>query len=231
MKKLGLIGGTGPESTLIYYKEIEYGVQKKTNRNYFPHLTIESLSVFEVLDCCGRGAYEELADYLVQGMENLRRAGCDAGALTAITPHIVFDRLRKRSPIPVISIVETACEYSKNKGYEKVALLGTYPTMTGTFFQEPFESAGIRVVTPDADEMKYIGEKIESEIELGQIIPETQKRFEEIVERLKKDECVDAFVLGCTELPLVFDGADMGIPAIDVMDVHIKKLVDMICEG
>ena len=26
MKKLGLIGGVGPETTLKYYKEIEYGV-------------------------------------------------------------------------------------------------------------------------------------------------------------------------------------------------------------
>lgn len=29
MKKLGLIGGVGPEATLQYYKEIEYGVMKK----------------------------------------------------------------------------------------------------------------------------------------------------------------------------------------------------------
>ena len=47
MKKLGLIGGTGPESTLIYYKTITSQVEKKTGK--FPYLTIESLSVFDVL--------------------------------------------------------------------------------------------------------------------------------------------------------------------------------------
>lgn len=47
MKKIGLIGGTGPESTVAYYRALAYGVQEKTGR--FPKLCIESLSVFEVL--------------------------------------------------------------------------------------------------------------------------------------------------------------------------------------
>ncbi len=30
MKKLGLVGGTGPESTLVYYKEINRQIHMKT---------------------------------------------------------------------------------------------------------------------------------------------------------------------------------------------------------
>lgn len=36
MKKLGLIGGIGPESTIEYYRSIEYGVQKKVVKISFP---------------------------------------------------------------------------------------------------------------------------------------------------------------------------------------------------
>ncbi|MGI6203845.1 MAG: aspartate/glutamate racemase family protein [Anaerovoracaceae bacterium] len=230
MKKLGLIGGTGPESTIEYYKALEYGVQKKLNKNYFPHMAIESLSVFEVLDFCDREAYDDLAEYLIGGMKNLAAAGCEVGTLTGITPHIVFDKLQEGSPIPVVSIVEAACEYCREKGYGKIALLGTYPTMTGTFFQKPFTAAGIEVVTPTEEEKQYIGGKIESELELGNVVKETQDRVAGIVNRLKKDEDIDAFVLGCTELPLLFRDVKMDIPAIDVMDVHIRKLIDVICE-
>ena len=52
MKKLGLIGGIGPESTIEYYRSIEYGVQKKSGQNFFPNITIESLNVFDVLNLC-----------------------------------------------------------------------------------------------------------------------------------------------------------------------------------
>lgn len=42
MKKLGLIGGMGPESTITYYHDIVYGVQRKVGKKIFPNLTIES---------------------------------------------------------------------------------------------------------------------------------------------------------------------------------------------
>lgn len=55
MKKLGLIGGVGPESTIPYYRGIIYGVQKKLNKPFFPPLVIESLSSFEVIRMSSQG--------------------------------------------------------------------------------------------------------------------------------------------------------------------------------
>lgn len=80
MKKLGLIGGTGPESTIEYYKGIEYGVQQRLGRNFFPNLTIESLSVFEVLSFCEKKDYTGLAAYLAEGIRNLAAAGAECAA-------------------------------------------------------------------------------------------------------------------------------------------------------
>ncbi len=31
MKKIGLVGGTGPESTIMYYKELNSQIDKATN--------------------------------------------------------------------------------------------------------------------------------------------------------------------------------------------------------
>ncbi len=35
MKKLGLVGGMGPESTIPYYHDIIYGVQNRIGKNFF----------------------------------------------------------------------------------------------------------------------------------------------------------------------------------------------------
>lgn len=228
MKKLGLIGGTGPESTIEYYRKIEYGVQKETGS--LPNLVIESLSVFDVLRFCAEKDYQGLSDYLVEGFQNLFAAGADFACLTGITPHIVFDEISERSPIPVVSMVETACEHAATLSMGKIALLGTYPTMSGTFFQKTFASRGIEVVTPAEEEMLYIGEKIESELELGQVIPETQKRFCQICNRLVSEEGVQAIVLGCTELPLILNDSLLPIPCFDVMNIHVEKLISMIMQ-
>ena len=231
MNKLGLIGGTGPESTVEYYKGIEYGVQKKSGRSFFPNLTIESLSVFDVLDFCGKQDYAGLTAYLLKGIRNLTAAGAQYAALTGITPHIVFDELSKASPIPLISMVDTARDYAAANGYKKICLLGTLPTMEGTFFQNFFSKRGVEVVTPNAEERNYIGTKIETELEFGKVLPKTQSTFKEIAERIIREERVQAIVLGCTELPLIFDSVELPVLCIDVMQIHINTLVDLIMQN
>lgn len=228
MNKLGLIGGIGPESTIEYYRGIEYGVQKKTGRAFFPNLCIESLSVFDVLAFCERKDLDGLTDYLLKGINNLAAAGAQYAALTGITPHVVFDRLAEASPIPLISMVDAARDYAVAQGYRKIGLLGTLPTMQGDFFQKSFAARGIEVVTPNEKEKAYIGEKIKTELELGRTLLETRQGFQSIVERLIAEEQVQAIMLGCTELPLIFNSIRLPVPYIDVMSVHIHTLIDLI---
>ena len=228
MRKLGLIGGTGPESTVEYYRQIAYGVQKRTGR--FPNLCIESLSVFEVLRFCEQRDYAGLTDYLVRGFSCLARAGADFACLTGITPHVVFDEVAARSPIPLVSMVETAREYAQSERYQRIALLGTYPTMSGNFFQKGCNACGLEVLIPTEAEMRYIGKKIENELELGNVVSETQTRFCEIAERLTREEGAQAVVLGCTELPMILNNDLLSVPCMDVMEIHIQKLINMIVQ-
>ena len=119
MKKLGLVGGMGPESTIPYYHDIVYGVQEALGKSVFPELSIESVNVFEVLRLCGEKQYDELTEYLIRAINNLAKSGADFAVLSANTPHIVFDKLKEQSPIPLISIVEATCEEAKYRGFKK----------------------------------------------------------------------------------------------------------------
>ena len=79
MKKLGLIGGVGPESTIPYYRGIVNGVKYRMGKPYLPPLTIESLSCFEVIRMASSGDTEGLIAYLLAGIRNLAAAGAAAG--------------------------------------------------------------------------------------------------------------------------------------------------------
>jgi aspartate racemase len=230
MKKLGLIGGTGPESTIPYYRNIVFGVKNKVGKDYFPNMTIESLSVFEVLGKCAIGDYTGLAEYMAAGVANLTAAGCDFAAFTGITPHIVFEEVQKRSQIPIVSMVDTTCNKAKRCKYKKIGLLGTKATMTGTFFQKPFEAEKIKVVTPDIHDIEYINDKISSELENGIVLDDTRQHFIDIIENIADRDSIDAVVLGCTEIPLLFQSIDPPVPALDPMNIHIETLIDMILE-
>jgi aspartate racemase len=230
VKKLGLIGGMGPESTIPYYYGIVYGVQRKVGKKLFPYMTIESVNVFDVLNMCERQEYDALIDYLMKAINNLRASGVDFIALSANTPHIVFDELKKRSPIQLVSIVEATCSEAKQRNILKVGLLGTIITMNGEFFKNPFLENHIEVVTPTDEEKEFVNEKISQELELGIVKGETISAFLKIVQRMKDEDGIQAIILGCTELPLLFKGVKIPVEPLDTMQIHIETLVNMIVE-
>ena len=230
MKKLGLVGGMGPESTIPYYHDIVYGAQNKIGKELFPNLTIESVNVFEVLRLCNEQKYDALTDYLMQAIRNLINSGSDFIALSANTPHIVFDRLKELSTVPLVSIVEAVCDEAIRLDKHKVGLLGTVFTMTGDFFKKPFYDNHIEIVTPNAEEMEYINYKISAELELGIVNDETLLGFQKIIKRMQEEERIEAVILGCTELPLILSDEVSPVPCLDTMKIHIQRLIDWIVE-
>lgn len=230
MKKLGLVGGMGPESTIPYYHDIVYGVQEKVGKDFFPNLSIESVNVFEVLQLCKEEKYEELTTYLMRAINNLIKSGADFVALSANTPHIVFDRLRMKSAVPLISIIEATRDEALQLDLKKIGLLGTIFTMKGAFFRKPFVDSGIEVVIPTEEEMEVINQRIAKELELGIVKEETLEVFQKIIERMKEENGIEAIILGCTELPLLLNDEVSPVPCLDTMKIHIKTLVDMIAK-
>lgn len=228
MKKAGLVGGMGPQSTMPYYMGVVYGVNQRTRPDFFPNVTIESVNVFEVLDFCAGEDYDGMTEYLLKAITSLARSGADFAALTANTAHIVFDRLQNLSPIPLISIVEATSDEALRRGLRKVALLGTVFTSTKDFYKTPFERKGIRVVVPDKEDIDLIDKRITSELEYGVVKEETIAEFQKIISRLRDEQGAEAVILGCTELPLLLNDANSPLPVLDTVAIHTRAIVDEI---
>lgn len=228
MKKLGLIGGTGPQSTVPYYLGIVYGVRERVGELFFPNLTIESVDVYQILEMIGQGASRELVDYFLKAIDNLVAADADFVALSANTSHIVFDELQAKSPVKILSIIEATVEETKRRRFRKVGLLGTTFTMSRDFYKVPFKIAGIDVVVPNHDEMRYIDGKIMDELENGIVKEETLAGFQKIITRMKEADGIEAVILGCTELPLLLNDEICPVPCLDTVQIHIAAIINEI---
>ena len=124
-----------------------------------PPLSIELLSVYKVLHFSGKHEFNQLVDYLARGVNNFEKSGADFAALTGITPHVVFDQLQAKVNLPLVSIPVALCDYAKEQHHERLALLGTTPTMSQHFVQDAFKNSGIIITVPQKSEQAYIGEK------------------------------------------------------------------------
>ncbi len=227
MKKIGLVGGTGPESTLMYYKELNSRIDTLTNSAVMPEIAIESVNFRKVWGYVTAGRYEELTAYLAQKIENLRAAGSEVISLTAVTMHIVFDEVAGRTAIDLVSIPKAVCEEAESKGFKTVGLLGTIFTMEQDYMKKDFTEAGIRVAVPNKDERELIAKRILEELELGIVKESTLREFTSIIKRMQEEEGIEAVILGCTELPLLLNPENCPVYCLDSVEIHIKKLVEL----
>jgi aspartate racemase len=226
MKTVGIIGGIGPESTIEYYRGIIAAYRERQTDGSYPSIIINSIDLSILLGSIMANELDQATDHLVNEVEKLARAGVDFGVIAAGTPHIVFDEVRQRSPIPLISIVEAASEAAAKLKLKKIALFGTRFTMQGRFYRDVFAKAGITLVVPEADEQTYIHDKYMNDLLNGIILRETRERLLAIFDKMRQRDGVEGLILGGTELPLIIrDAEHNGMPILDTTKIHVERIV------
>jgi len=226
VKTIGIIGGIGPESTIEYYRLIIASYVERIPDGSYPSIIINSIDLKKLLEMVAANELAELTEYLVSEIQRLARAGAECGLVAANTPHIVFDEVRRKSPIPLISIVEATCDVAKALGLRKLGLFGARFTMQGRFYPDVFSKEGIALAIPDETDQAYIHHIYFSELVKGTVLPETRERLFTIVDRLKEREGIQGLILGGTELSLILrDATVQGIPVLDTSKIHAKAIV------
>jgi aspartate racemase len=226
MKRIGLIGGLGPEATVDYYKEIINAFKGKEKIQVYPEIIVYSVNMWEFLTMMKRKEYDKATDFLLGIIEALKKAGAEFAAITANTPHLLFESLSKRSLLPLISIVEATCREAAGRKLNRPGLLGTGFTMGASFYQDVFKKQDMEIVTPDKEDQEIINFKLFSEIELGIFKPETRDMLIGIISKMVALHHINSIILGCTEFPLILTETEYaGIPVLNTTLIHVQEIV------
>ena len=227
MKKIGIIGGIGPESTIEYYRLIIKGFRDRLSTHQYPELLIHSINMTEMLDLVFNNQLEQLVELLKRKIQVLEASQVDYVVLASNTPHLVFDEVADLVRVPLISIVEETCKHIREAGVQKVGLLGTKSTMSKGFYQSVGQKYGVEIVIPSEEEQSYVHEKYMGELVFNQIIPETKARLIQMVNELKIRENIEGIVLGGTELPLILKQTDFDtLRVFDTTRIHVQAILD-----
>lgn len=226
MKPIGIIGGIGPESTIDYYRAMIAAYRALRADGSYPPIVINSIDASLMLGALAKGDLETVTNLMVAELERLARAGAGIALLAANSPHVVFEEVRRRSPLPLVSIVEATAHAATRLGLKRLGLFGTRYTMEGHFYQDVFTRAGMAIVVPGTAEQTYVHEKYMNELVKGTLLPETRDGLLAIIQEMKTRDGVDAIILGGTELPLILrDPTASNIPLLDTTVIHAKAIV------
>jgi aspartate racemase len=221
---VGLVGGLGPESTIDYYRRL-LQAWERVDPSSAPSIVIDSLDVRRGLHLVEHDR-PALTDYLLASLRRLAGAGVEFAAMTANTPHIVFDELAARSPVPLVSMIEVCADEARRRGLHRLALLGTRFTMEAQFYPTVFARHRIAVLAPGETDRAWIHARYVGELLKGEFRDATRAEFTRLVARLRDEQGIDGVILGGTELPLLLpDAAIAGVPALDTTALHVAAIV------
>lgn len=230
MKRIGIIDGIGPESTVDYYRLIIGAFRERQADLDYPEIIIYSANLSSLMKILDAKDWEGLTEWLLEKVISLHRAGAEFAVIGSNTPHIVFDQVHSKSPIPMLSIIEETCKNAQQRGFKKLGLLGTRFTMESDFFKKPVTDNGMMVIVPEKEEQELIHHRLFSEIELGIMKDSTREELLAIVKKMRDRHALDAVILGCTALPLILTKDEFGIPFLNTTAIHAESIVNF-CVG
>jgi len=228
-KKIGIVGGLSPESTIKYYQYITRKYYERFADYSYPEILIYSVNFQQFINWQKEGNWNNIAERLVHATQAIHAAGADFGLIAANTMHIVFDKVQKKSPIPLISIIEATAAAIKKEEIKTVGLLGTIHTMRERFYKEGLLKHGIMTIVPEPGGQEFINKVIYDELTKGQINQKSKQVYIEIINKLKS-RGAEGIVLGCTEIPLLVQQNDCNIKLFNTTEIHAQKALNLAVE-
>jgi aspartate racemase len=232
MKTLGLIGGITYLSTVEYYRALNERVNQRLGGNHSAKVILYSVDFAEFQPPAPEDepGWADIARRFGDAAVRLEGAGAEGLVLCANTPHKVAPAIRARTRIPLVHIAEATAAAVAARGVDRVALLGTRPTMEAAFYPEILRARGVDIVVPDADERAWIHASIFGELVKGVFRDETRARYVDVIGRLAA-RGARGVILGCTEIPLLLKEGDCALPTFDTTMLHVGAAVDFMLGG
>lgn len=223
---IGVLGGMGTYATINLFKQYAevFPAEKEWER---PRIIIDNRCTMpsRVRAFLYHENVERLIDEMANSIDGLLKIGGGQQESFLLAIHRIFSCLKFIKKIPeaksaVINIIHSCVEQISKDNVKQVFLLGSEGTIESKVYQEALSEKGIICKVPQKEQYVLLRNCIEA-VKQNKYSDEVKKSFQELM-----DEYDVPIILGCTELPILYekykDGID--ITVYDPLLIALKKL-------
>jgi aspartate racemase len=225
VQTIGLIGGMSWESSAVYYRDLNLGVQERLGGLSSPKLVLSTVDFAEVTHLEDDEKWDQVGVLLADAARGVERAGADFLLMCTTTFHKVADAVEAAVDIPLLHLADVVAEAVRGQGMDKVALIGTQVAMTESFFTDRLAATGLEVIVPGAEHHAWLNDAIYEELVHGVVLPRTRSRVVELIGELW-EAGAEGVLLGCTELELLVKQTDVETPVFPCTTLHVQAALD-----
>jgi len=201
------IAACSAEGAALCYRTICVEGAQLLGVHAHPEVSMHTPSLAEYMQRIYRGDWQGVGEMMLASATKLERMGCDFLICPDNTLHQALAYVEPRSPLPWLHIAKVVAAEAAARGYRRLGLTGTRWLMEGPVYAKD-------LLRPDAAEREEINRIIMDELVCSEFKPTAVAYFRRVFERMKDAGC-DAVVLGCTEIPLIMNDANSGLPTLD----------------
>lgn len=224
---LGIVGGTGPESTVDYYRSLVATWRRRRPDGTYPRVIVDSIEAGRVFRNLGEGEFGAVGRDLGVALGELAAAGCQQALLASNASHLAFDLIDPPPPIPLIHIVDVTRDAARRAGHRRLGLLGTTFVATSSLYPDRLAPLGIAVIGPRPDEQDIVHQIYMGELVQGTLRAESRDVLVAQIAKMRDRDAIDGVILGGTELALILTEPTYGgIPILNTAQIHVDAAVD-----
>lgn len=225
MKTIGLIGGMSFESSAVYYRQVNEAVRARLGGLASAEVLMHSVNFEEIVALQKAGRWDLAAKRLGEVASGLEKAGAACVLICTNTMHMVADEVEAALSVPLVNIIDETARALKAGGAKRPLLLATRYTMEQPFYAERMKRHGIEIMVPDEAGRTATHDIIFDELCAGRILESSRDRLLDIIEQAMA-EGADSVILGCTEICLILDPADLPLEGYDSTTIHAEAAVE-----
>lgn len=219
-KRIGIIGGMSPESTMIYYRALNEGARAALGPLATADCLIASVNFADIQAMQKAGDWDRAGLHLAEVAEGLEAAGADLLILATNTMHRCAPAIEAAITIPFLHIADATAAHLTRDGRTSPLLLGTAYTMEQDFYKgRLIEDHGLKVIVPEEADRARIHTIIFEELVNGVTREESRQAYLDIVSKYA-EAGTDSVILGCTEIGMLLNAGNSPLPVYDTALIH-----------
>lgn len=199
---IGVLGGMGTYATIHLFQQYAdiFPAEKEWDR---PRIVIDNRCTMpsRVRAFLYNEKVDQLVNEMTESMQGLMNAGCTRIILACNTSHLFLPRIYEKVPAlekRVVHIIHTCVSQIASDGIEEIYLLSSEGTIDSQIYQNALEKRHVKCIVPQKEEYAMIRECIEA-VKQNKYTDEVRAVFLELVNRYP------SCILGCTELPILYE--------------------------
>jgi len=226
MKTIGMIGGMSWESSKVYYEYSNQITKDRMGSSHSAKSIMHTVDFAEIEKYTFEGDWNKIGALMADHAVKLENSGAEMILLCTNTIHLVSDHIVNSTTVPFLHIADATGQAIQEKGFTKIALLGTKFTMEKDFYSKILkEIYHLEVIIPDEKDRNTIHDIIYKELVRGEFKESSKSICIDIIEKLK-NQGAEGVILGCTELPILIEASELSIPSFNTTKIHVEKAID-----